>query len=568
MAAALALFGMSWFLTNRLISYTQRGGNDDIEVPINEITYDKGTFTNDTVKFIERLSPQEITDMLAKKQLPILNRDGYKLINQASKSEQFVDNERELKDLCTDIVVKQFLSSDSSLFNFMKLVYETFYLAIEQYKKLYGLDKWSIIFIYKGGNVLRIISNDFFRELPKMSSRRIQKYYEPFFKRSDADFSIYINPGLPNYDVVYNELTTLSYMLQVKIRQEINSNFNKYFDFTKFTQEYQSGILAKYYQQAQELDMFKNPQNEQFYNKQLEAILFSTASYPPTNNKYSGKKDVGIEFIRDKSVLGMYDINNKEYELFIQANKTLDFEAGGNRTRFNLIRTKILFNFIINGEVKKIGGELIDVSIPHKDDFNVGHFFEHTDYITKYQLQNGDQTLMFYSYSLKYLMSDLEYILFEFVKLPWNTPKYEKRLNRLFYLYFIDIFIVLKKNNYRRAIIQYLVKYIFNITLDEATLDADINTLKRNMRKLKINKSLKLNKLLVELSRIVDEIRRDASLLPENIISYNMMVNILLENCKYILMAFTGIDDYCSSDGNINIKILYNNEFSSLIGGK
>ena len=90
-------------------------------------------------------------------------------------------------------------------------------------------------------------------------------------------------------------------------------------------------------------------------------------------------------------------------ELFIQANETLDFLAANSRTKFNLVRTKLDINYIFDGKTVEIGGELIDVSIPHRLDNNVNHFFEHTDYIQKYELRfMSKNVLMFYSYTFPY----------------------------------------------------------------------------------------------------------------------------------------------------------------------
>ena len=44
-----------------------------------------------------------------------------------------------------------------------------------------------------------------------------------------------------------------------------------------------------------------------------------------------------------------------------------------------------------------------------------------------------------------------------------------------------------------------------------------------------------------------------------------IIMDVLKENCKFVLTAFSGITEYCSSEGKINMKVLYNNEFSALI---
>jgi len=164
------------------------------------------------------------------------------------RSAELVDDSREFKDLCTDIIVKQFLSTDQSMFNFLSLVYGNFYNAIEMYKEAKGLAEWDIFFVYKGGNILRIISNDFLRELPRASSKIITDYYDQFFKRSDADFSIYVNPVLENYDQVHSDMTYLSYLLQFYIRKNFSHHLTDYFDLFKYSRDFKTHLLSEYYE--------------------------------------------------------------------------------------------------------------------------------------------------------------------------------------------------------------------------------------------------------------------------------------------------------------------------------
>src|SRR5690606_38761436 len=112
---------------------------------------------------------------------------------------------------------------------------------------------------------------------------------------------------------------------------------------------------------------------------------------------------------------------------------------------FNLTRTKLHFTLQDqDGNQQPVEGELIDVSINHRDDTRLRHFFEHLgSQIVTYTLKHPDTdvTLTFKSYSLEYVTSDLEGILFLSFEVPWEDPKYVKRLNRLMYVYFIDIFV-------------------------------------------------------------------------------------------------------------------------------
>jgi hypothetical protein len=519
---------------------------------------------------IRKLSPLEITNDIVSGKIAILDEANFseKTIEDVVPPGS-IDLVREYKDLSTEIVVKLFLSSDISMYNFLDLVYNTFNNSLDEYKKIYNLEKWDIFFVYKGGNVLRIISNDFLKELPRSASYKVNKYYENFFKRSDADFSIYINPSLENYDKIYKELTTLSYMLQVKIRQVFLENPTKYFEFYKYTKEHQSIMLEPFFKKLQESNSINDINNSKFYKLVPEAICYNEGVYPPEYDiAYGGNSDKGIAPIEvdgvEKKVT--YIINPKPNNMFIQSNESLDFQASGNRTKFNLVRTKINFNYVFSGKNKNIGGELIDVSIPHRLDHNLPHFFQHLDYVHQYQLEFGSKVLNFYSYSLPYLISDLEYILYKFVDLPWKTPKYDKRLNRLFYLYFIDMFVVLNGNSPRKQIIKELLE-LFSTKIDSNSFGESILAISKKANSIKLDSKLEINKLINQVLVILERLALEKDELFDHINQYNKMMSVLVENCNFLLTAFDGIHDYCSMEGNINMKVLYQNDFSSLIGG-
>jgi hypothetical protein len=530
---------------------------------------------------VENVSPLDITFKVHTGEYPVLNHKNYNVEEEYEKVEKTADPLREFKDFSTEIVVNHFLSSDTCMFNFLDLVYGTYFKVIEKFKRLNNLSKWDIFLVYKGGNVLRIIANDFLNELPRVASTKINNYYQKFFKRSDADFSVYIKPTVPNYDELYTKLSTISYYLQVKLRQEFEKDPGRYFEFYKYNKKEQDRIIELCYQKAQTLNSLTDINNTVFYNKRCEGIMLGEAHSYTISKTYEGHKDYGLQFKKDTQI-ARFKLDNKDREMFIQVNETLDFPAGKNRTKFNLVRTKIGFNYVINGEIMKIGGELIDVSLPHRTDSNIKHFFDSTYYINQYQLTLEDRVLQFYSYSLRYMVSDLEYILFEFVDLPWKTPKYEKRLNRLFYLYFIDMFLVIKENSERKYIIETMKERIFNKTITltgdskkdiEQDLLPSLEKLIRGPKRANIrlvegdNKKEKSKimfySLLLRLRTILERLKDSRD--PADIVNYNNMVEVLSDNCEFVSTAFRGIEEYCTSEGKINMKVLYRNKFSSLI---
>lgn len=490
-------------------------------------------------------------------------------------NKELIDYNREYKDLSTDIIVKTFLSEETGMYNFLQLVYGTFDKAIQIYSLGKNLNKMDIFFVYKGGNILRIISNDFLRELPRAAGKIITDYYEQFFKRSDADFSIYINPNIENYDKIYDDMTYLSYLLQVYIRKIFSENLTDYFELFKFNQKVKKHILTEYFDRASRANSLNDPNNKIYNGCVLKKLVFlDTQIGNGEKEHYMGKYDLAKE-ITDDNKIATFDLDKIHHGMFIQMNQTLDFNSSTGRIKFNLIRTKVCFNYIFqkpDGQKmnKIIGGELIDVSIPHRLDDNFRHFYENNgpeNLLQLYRLSYGKSKLEFLSYTYFYLAHDLEFILFKFVKKPWQTPKYEKRINRLFYLYVIDLFVKIDSLKERKNIILDLLNGIFKIKLNVSTL---FNNGKKILDSVDyfINKYSKKDLLIIVLLENIKNIVLNELLTQNDIEEYNKMSKIFIENSIIMNEAFKGVRSYCSEDGNLNVELLYNNDFKSLIGGK
>jgi len=376
--------------------------------------------------------------------IPEVHKYNKKIMNIDTKAE-FNDMEREMKGLCTDIVVNDFFSSEDTLFNFLSTVYTLYEKSIEQYVKINKLNPTDIFFTFKGGNILRIISNEFLLELPEMASQIIKEFYNKFFKRSDADFSIYINPKLKNYDIIYDDICNIAYFLQVHIRNIFQENLTKYFNFFRYNNQYKKNILEKNLINFNGANSLKDPDNSVYYNGNFTDFIFQDESV--NNNTYNTVNDKYIEFGDSESEINIYELKDNDSFMFISFNKALEFKSGdGGITKFALIRTKINFNAMLQTknkeEHKNVGGELIDVSVPHRKDVSIQEVFDNIGKaISRYTINHESEHLNFNSYSLLFLIEDLEKILFHVAEYPWDDNKYAKRLNRLCYLYYLDMFI-------------------------------------------------------------------------------------------------------------------------------
>ena len=135
-------------------------------------------------------------------------------------SDEYDDENRPLKDIMTDFVTEVILNNEHSLFNFLYIITSLFQDTLAIYKRVKGLHENDIFFILKGGNVLRFVAKNFLFNISGGTADILLEYYKNFFKRSDADFAIIINPKLTNYDVIFNDITLLCYVV-LKIIQSI-----------------------------------------------------------------------------------------------------------------------------------------------------------------------------------------------------------------------------------------------------------------------------------------------------------------------------------------------------------
>ena len=142
-----------------------------------------------------------------------------KIMNTIIKKETLDnDNEedsgnRELKSLCTNIVITDIIENQD-LYNFLYIVIITYQDILNKYIEKKNLHTDDIIFHYKGGDVFKIIGEQFWAYLPGKSSEYLIEQYKSYFKRSDSDFGIIINPNLDNFQTIFEEITYLNYEIQ------------------------------------------------------------------------------------------------------------------------------------------------------------------------------------------------------------------------------------------------------------------------------------------------------------------------------------------------------------------
>ncbi|MFS8159611.1 MAG: hypothetical protein ACMG6E_05260, partial [Candidatus Roizmanbacteria bacterium] len=485
------------------------------------------------------------------------------------------DPTRPLKTVATDLVVNEFFKSGETLHHFMTYVYNLFNDAIIIYRRRRGLKPLQMFFLYKGGNILRIISKEFQLELPESTTRQIHEFYAPFFKRGDADFTIYLDPEIDDYDEVYREAALMSFLLQEKIRAWFDDHLMEYFDFFRYNSTYQSHIMQEYLQQFNDaLKGTEAPSEDSFVNFRVGSAI-ADPNLPAGSFGYDNNPDTTLRFAdpngdwqADVRKAHIAVIGKKDSIMTITHNDALDFQGGSIdvRVKFNLTRTKIIFTLQRqSGELMRVGGELIDVSISHRDDSYIQHFFDTLeDNVTVYTMARDADILTFNSYRLSYLTEDLENILFLQRERPWIDRKYAKRINRLYYLYFVDIFIRVNGANERVEVLRNARQFIFALLAEinadnfNATITKARNNIKRFNKKYRELEPFIL-KFMNHLYNLLEQLGSD------ELDELQSMSEILVTNSDLVIEAVKSIKDQCLTDLRVQTDVLENTEINNLL---
>lgn len=390
---------------------------------------------------------------------------------------KIIDSSRAVNNVFTDFVVSDFIKSELVFTDFVQLIITLHNQVIDAYVNENRLQKNDIIFVFKGGNILRNLANNSLENMPGEAKRIFTEKLADAFKKSDIDFSIYINPKLTTFDKVYKDMINTTYLVQLHIRTIIASS--QYFDYDKLQDILKQDKLKELIPKLNETDTIKNriddysPVSAVFYksissdNKQYNYKIKQnfyvkySESYLKDKSRFSAEKMDEINNIKLKDIQNTIFSTNTSPNMYTSVNDALSF-GEDYITHFCLVRTKLIFYIVMNDKIKKSFGELIDVTVIAKDDAYLEHMFDHlSENIKTYTFSNG---FKFQGYSLEYSIYDLEKILFNQNEFPWLDEKYEKRVRRLIYLYLLKLL----TNNNADAVIVYRNLAIFKTQVIDA----------------------------------------------------------------------------------------------------
>jgi len=397
----------------------------------------------------------------------------------------------ELKKIASKFISEEYFKTINSLETFAIFCYDILSYSLTDYSvkanELYtDLEpdelKNKIKVFLKGGNVLNAVFFKNVRHLPVYLRNKIIDEYSKYFNPSDFDFEIIVSHKLSKkeefnndlYDKVYSDLCHLSYFILNDIREYFIRHELDIFDYPKYNESLKKNLLNKLKDTINQSDYCKD---KKLYlcklvhdNLYIEEPCINDVRFDYENQyDHVVQSSINVDGSKGNKVSAPRKFNriytDKINNYYISMNNSLDFIHGSKRAKFFLARLKSLFNFYFMENLewqrkyrccnfKKIGGELIDIVINHKDSTDI-HRVEDLQ-----ELKIKDKT--FLTMNEKMLIDELHDILFINFTLPWNQSKSDKRLKR--YFGFMIIFFINKYSS-NEDILDYVRNNINNILI-------------------------------------------------------------------------------------------------------
>lgn len=485
--------------TKQEISTNNIKDNSELESYINNI-YDnyrkvESNFNKDNEDHLFNLNRQD--DILK-----LINSDKYlddigdaqiKLENR----ELFDCKKKTLYDVSTEYFTKLFFKNEQINEMFQFIINTLFQIMIKKYIDENNLKETDILFIYKGGTTMKIL----FEKYKNLIN--IENYFDnKNFKRSDSDYSMIVNPFIPNAEKHRKEVIKMSFVILSELRKIFSTCKNVLFDDCEFTDEKLKDLIDKFNSnlssnsECKEIfknikivgityddKLFFNENRERFYenddnknigieeidnqmNKESPNAIIKKIGNILNRNYKSNRRDMYIENDQLFFMLDEPNYKSSKNNIYLSMNNNINQLKGkieNYNNNFTLLRLKMnTILFYINTSNNTIGisnapSELIDLSIPKIDSDELKFVYEHDirNEITKYKPVHTYLKFVYNGYSINGFIYDFIKQLYIEANPPWIGPKFEKKLQR--FSFFILLSLLELKN--KKSEITYEVLY-------------------------------------------------------------------------------------------------------------
>ena len=350
-----------------------------------------------------------LRNLCSKRKLKSTVKDPCFLSKHTNKDE---DEMRAWKDVATGFVTSYFIPVNAFDIQqeFLKMVIDRMNAYLTQYDA-------EVRLIYKGGNMMHNSVRQFLLGMPLHASLLASDAFSGAFRPSDCDFEVRVPwADIPDHlhRRVLREVTDIVTAGAVEIRGKILEDPSRWFYYSRLSRRERAKLLGAL--QFPEIDLSTG---ERLAARKVRVM---------TNR--CKRHDLRMRFVDQDTMIETCErLDEGPHNLFVSCNEALKFTKSSGATAFNLVRVKVNFAVHSQHRTHKVGGELLDFSIPtFEDDVACRHSFKTT---SKSIVKVNWYASQFYTFSINYMFKDLERILFNDVVFPWQDRKYGKRLQRI-----------------------------------------------------------------------------------------------------------------------------------------
>jgi hypothetical protein len=387
------------------------------------------------------------------------NRENYRIDTELLEPlEPNPRDHEQLESVVTNFTSNQYVGKYETNERLLFFVYRIFRELIQRYRRRMRLPSQSIVFIYKGAILLRVIFKQYSNNLHPNVRNFIDKHYNNLFGISDLDFGIVLDETLENYEVVYEDMMYLSFYALRIIRDALRTEIDL-LDYNNFNDQYKQKLLldlrAKMNNLTANLRYICKLSHNNISNNQPCVINYSLENE-------SQLQDLVINDTRVYAPVNIGpNVNPISGDFICSINKNIEYAVPGKNIRFALSRIKIPFSYYYSirgsrdnadNNLGYVKGELIDIGITHRETSRIETESPH---FTTYEIRN--KKIM--GYTLEYSIFELMHMVF----LSNNTngsitaqPKFEKRMKRLFAFLILQTLLTTNRvENIRNELIRY-----------------------------------------------------------------------------------------------------------------
>jgi len=296
------------------------------------------------------------------------------------------DSDTFLKDIMTKFVNNHFYNNNEITFNFFNVIQTIFKNGIDKYIQKRGLPENCIIFVFKGGNIMRLLIN---KELETNFSEKqmiiILDKVKDIFKKSDSDFQIYVKNLINSVDKngiritkiimdeIYNDINKLTYLLLNRIRNIILLNPEQYINFMQNTDDYKSTLFT---------DILNTINKEKEDSEKYKDVTFTSIRF---ENIVVGDDELDkypyiITDKKDMSTIFTYHNKNSRGDMLLyvhepQPNET-PLDAGNTRVAISI--NDYLYN---SGKYDDLYDKLIEKNLIYNNRANTNFYISYNNSI-------------------------------------------------------------------------------------------------------------------------------------------------------------------------------------------